>query len=96
MADNIKYIQWAAKVLRIIMVINILIGFGTMVASVVGGVIVLGAGGFVAGLVTILIQFVGILINAFFIYTAARGLELVADMAYQQLVAWHRSQGQTS
>lgn len=97
MADNIKYIRWAAKVLKVVMVINILIGFGTMYLTTIAAMIAGTRGGtittgIVAGGFTILIDFVGIIVNAFILYTAARGLELLSDMAYTLLRTWQQSQ----
>lgn len=93
MTENIKYIRWAARMLRIIMMVNILIGFGSIFLSVFGtaiGAVSAGAAIVPVGLVAIIIQFIGILVNAFFIYTASRGLELMADIAFHLLQQWHK------
>lgn len=77
MADNIKYIRWAAGLLKIITVFNVIVNMGIFIVSIFGGSI-----NFLAP--------INIIINAFFTYTAARGLELLADIAYHLLIAWQQ------
>ncbi len=93
MADNIKYIRWAAKVLKIVIVINFVIGFARM--SMTAGLVAftVNKGTVPAGIITISIDFIGIIIYAFILYTAARGLELLADVGYHLLITWHKQQG---
>lgn len=99
MADNIKYIRWAAKALRVIMVLNILTGFGGMFITVgvtAASGLSMGRAAIPVGSITIVFQFITVLINAFLIYTAARGLELLADIAYHLLITWHQQVSNSS
>ncbi len=93
MADNIKYIRWAAGVLKIIMVINIILGL----LGFLGGLLIpitaasqgnSGVAG--ASIFLNLGALITIAVNAFITYTAARALELLADIAYHLLVTWHK------
>ena len=82
-AKNVKYIHWAARLLKILVVINILIAVLGLCALVGGATIipsdtnipqtasVLSVGSFIFS----------VFIGNFIMYTAARGLELFADVA---------------
>lgn len=93
MADNVKYIRWAAKIIKIIMVINLILEFVVFSAAFLGALLVSGqtiSGGSSLGFTISITGFVGIFIKAFLTYTAARALELLADIAYHLLVTWHK------
>lgn len=93
MADNIKYIRWAAGVMKIVMVINIILGLIGFVGSLlvpVGAALNGNATGMVAGFTINFGVLISIVVNAFLTYTAARALELLADIAYHLLRVWHQ------
>jgi uncharacterized membrane protein len=99
MANNIKYIRWAAGALKIIMVINIIIGLIGFVGSLAAPVLAAASGsaaGTVVGFSLNIGMLVTIAINAFMTYTAARGLDLLADVAYHLLMTWHKQAGNNS
>jgi len=88
-AKNFKYIRLATKVLKIIVIINILIGILSICLSFSSNVVVVNGNsientpGFLTTGTFIFNTFVGI----FVMFTAARGLELFADVAEKILMS---------
>ena len=96
MAENIKYIRWAAKILRGIMTFNIMFGITSFVSGLFIPVATASRGYALGTSAALLVNFealVSIFILAFITYTASRALELLADIGYHLLMTWHRSQG---
>ena len=96
MANNIRYARWAAGVLKIIMVLNVIIGLVVFAASLLFPAAAIAQRNMPGTALGITINFgalITIAIQAFMTYTAARALELLADVAYHLLMTWHRSQG---
>lgn len=92
MAENIKYIRWAAGVLKIVMIIRVVLGIITFLSTFLIPIAAASQGNNLAAGVSVAINFgalITIVIDAFIIYTAARALELLADIAYHLLATWH-------
>ena len=83
MAKNIKYIRWATKVLKIIVVINILNSlFG--LCLLLSGATIIPADTNVAqtsNVLSVASYIFSVFTATFIMYTAARGLKLFADVA---------------
>lgn len=92
MADNVKYIRWAAKVLKVIMVINLILEVVLFLATLLGSALATSQStvGASVGFTLSITGIISVIIKAFITYTAARGLELLADVAYYLLVTWQR------
>ena len=94
MDNNIRYIRWAATTLKVVIVINLILGLLAFIATFVFPVAAAVNGNVPAtgfGLVINFGALVILIINAFITYTAARGLELLADIAHHLLMTWQQN-----
>jgi hypothetical protein len=82
-AKNAKYILWAAKIIKIAVFINILIAVVGLCALIGGATIIPGDTNIPqkASVLSVGSFIFSVFIGNFIMYTAARGLELFADLA---------------
>ena len=83
MVKNIKYLRWATKVLKIIVVLNILSALWGLYLNLAGAEVVLVGTESInnkSGLLTTGSYAYTAFVGIFMMYTAARGLELFADV----------------
>jgi len=84
MVKNIKYLRWATKVLKIIVVLNILTALWGLYLNLAGAEVILVGTESInnkPGLLTTGSYAYTAFVGIFIMYTAARGLELFADVA---------------